>query len=322
VAGPQGQSREDYLPKAKWIPYVDNRRPVVHRQAPPAGEESSAGPGLVILNELQAYLFDAGKRSGIANKMVAYFMKSIVGHREHSDFKPNFTGYEIANGSFQFTYDYSDLAEQGGADDFTTAIAFGDVKGVDTLNQSSQGSGLQIKEKGSRGRTISSGGLRSDDGGFPLHSAHLIADWFSGSGFGAAGNLVLTSPDYNTKKMGDVEKEIFQAVSSASANRDQPVAPGQNPLPPITFNMTVVASLRSFGDEAVAKQLNKALETSTKKLDKNELENILEETMKLLTGRRDPRQSLQVTYNASGEGISFPALGPLGVDKGFGGRKK
>jgi hypothetical protein len=321
VAGSKNQTSDDYLPEVNWTPYVDNRRPVVHRQPPPAGEAGSAGSALAVLQELQAYLFDASKRSGIANKMKAYFEKSIVGHRDHSDFKPQFIGYEISDGSFQFTYDYSDQAEQGGADDFITAIAFGEVGGADTLNQSSQGNNLRVKESGTRGRTVSSGGLRSDDGGFPLHSAHLIADWFSGSGFGAAGNLVLTSPNYNLKEMGDVEKNVFAAISSASRDRNQPDDPEKNPLPPLTFNMTVEASLRTFGDEAVVTQLNKALESTTKKLDDKELESILEKTMQLLTGRRDPRQSLRVTYTASGIGITFPALGPLGPDTEFGGKK-
>ncbi|WP_020570414.1 phage tail protein [Neolewinella persica] len=318
VATSKGQSNNDYLPSENWNPYAENRRPVVHRQAPPPGEESSAGPGVAILTELQAYLFDAGKKSGIAIKMKAYFEKSIVGHREHANYRPNIQRYEIINNAFQFTYDYSDQAEQGGADDFITSIAFGKVGSAQTLNQSSQGNSLKVKDSGTRGRTVSSGGLRSDDGGFPLHSAHLIADWFSGSGFGAAGNLVLTSPDYNLKAMGDVEKKVYEAVSTASRARPQPADPVQNPLPPLTFNMTVVASLRTFGDEAVVVELRAALQGQQKKLEENELKNILEETMKLLTSRRDPRQSLQVTYAASGSGISFPALGPLGPDTQFG----
>jgi len=316
VAASKGQTSDDYLPSSNWDPYVTNRRPVVHREPPPPGEARSAGAGAAVLTALQAYLFEVARQSGIAATMKTYFEKSIVGHREHADYKPENITYEIVNNAFQFAYDYNAEAEAGGADDFTTRLAFGEVGGAQTLDQSSSGSNLRVKDSGSRGRTASSGTVRSDDGGFPLHSAHLIADWFTGSGFGAAGNLVLTSPDYNLNKMGDVEKKIFSAVSLASSAHTRQTE--EAPLPALTFSMSVVASLKTFGDEAVVVELRTALEGGNKKLEEQELKNILAKTMQLLTGRRDPRQSLRVTYNASGNGIAFPALGPLGRDTEFG----
>jgi len=316
VAASKGQTSDDYLPSSNWDPYVTNRRPVVHREPPPPGEARSAGAGAAVLTALQAYLFEVARQSGIAATMETYFEKSIVGHREHADYKPENITYEIVNNAFQFAYDYNAEAEAGGADDFTTRLAFGEVGGAQTLDQSSSGSNLRVKDSGSRGRTASSGTVRSDDGGFPLHSAHLIADWFTGSGFGAAGNLVLTSPDYNLNKMGDVEKKIFSAVSLASSAQSRQTE--EAPLPALTFSMSVVASLKTFGDEAVVVELRTALEGGNKKLEEQELKNILAKTMQLLTGRRDPRQSLRVTYNASGSGIAFPALGPLGRDTEFG----
>jgi len=51
------------------------------------------------------------------------------------------------------------------------------------------------------------------------------------------------------------------------------------------------------------------------KLDAQELKNILEETMKLLTGKRDPRITQRVGYSATGPGGNF--TDSIGKDTGL-----
>lgn len=313
VAAERTQSADDYMPAAGHPSYLANRRPVVHRDSgAEAGEESSVGPAGRSLSELQAYLFDASKRGSAATALKDYFTLSIVGKREHANYKPDNITYQIKEGAFEFSYDYGAAAELGGADDFTTRIAVGEVDGKQTLDQSSSGNALRIKESGTRGRTASSGTIRNDGGGPPLHSAHLIADWFTGSGYGAAGNLILTSPDYNTGVMGGVEERIHSFITTGPQG---PVDPETSRPQPATFSMEVTASLLELGDTAVVQELKLVVEGGSRKLDRKELNNILEETMKLLTGKRDPRITQRVGYSATGPGGNFSTN--IGKDTGL-----
>jgi len=112
VAAERTQTADDYMPSAGHPAYMANRRPVIHRDSgAEAGEERSVGPAARSLAELQAYLFDAGKRGSAATALKDYFTLSIVGKREHANYKPQNITYQIKEGAFEFSYDYSAEAE-------------------------------------------------------------------------------------------------------------------------------------------------------------------------------------------------------------------
>ncbi|MFF8713921.1 hypothetical protein ACF07T_21155, partial [Streptomyces sp. NPDC015184] len=75
-----------------------------------------------------------------------------------------------------------------------------EVKGVD----------LRLKESGApRGVTQGSPGFVANQN---LNRSHVIADWFGGSGYREALNLVTASDHYNKVVMGDAESEIATEV--------------------------------------------------------------------------------------------------------------
>ncbi|MFF8432619.1 hypothetical protein [Streptomyces bacillaris] len=69
-----------------------------------------------------------------------------------------------------------------------------------------EGADLQLKEPGDpRGVTQDSPGFLKNQ---HLNRSHVIADWFGGSGYREALNLVTASEHYNKRVMGDAEAEI------------------------------------------------------------------------------------------------------------------
>lgn len=306
-----GQTTEDYFPTAGRKKYLDNRRPVIHRTSgAPEGEQGSSGSGTASLAALQQYLFDRGRAATARTALGSYFEKSLVSKREHADYKPIVTDYAVTGGKIRFTYDYAEADEEGGADDFATEIGIGEIADLPVIVQSSSGSNVRLKETGTRGRTASSGTIRNDGGGVPLHSAHLIADLFTGSGYGGSGNLILTSPDYNTKDMWDREKSIRDTILAITPTPTQDES-GELIVTKLAFNLTVTASLKALTDDPVVAELKQQVDTEIPKLTRKDIDNLAGETMRLLTGKRDLRISQRVTYAGGNEVVSFniPVLG-------------
>jgi hypothetical protein len=112
--------------------------------------------------------------------------------------------------------------------------------------------------------------------------------------------------------MGGVEERIHSFITTGPQG---PVDPETNRPQPATFSMEVTASLLELGDTAVVQELKLVVEGGSRKLDRKELNNILEETMKLLTGKRDPRITQRVGYSATGPGGNFSTN--IGKDTGL-----
>jgi hypothetical protein len=176
---------------------------------------------------------------------------------EHANYKPIDVQVTLVDGGFLLVYHYSDGKK------FHTRIEFGSEAKLDTIVRVSHSEDLQIKEAGTRGRTNSSGDLMTENfkklvnGKVDVHSAHLIADWFSGSGYRGAGNLVPTSDTYNTLDMGDKEKEIVNKVNRGDS-----------------FSLSVSAKVKYLKDDAVVNALNK------EKIDQNTLSKEEKELVK------------------------------------------
>ncbi len=121
-------------------------------------------------------------------------------------------------------------------------------------------------------------------------SAHLLADWFGGSGYEKALNLVVTSAEYNRVVMADAETKIADEVKKVS--------------PVTVFDLTVAATWDQLSDTEVknavnAPSINKQIKSKLH-LEPDESKNMAEEAAKelysILSSKQDPRRVLRVRY--------------------------
>ena len=145
--------------------------------------------------------------------------------------------------------------------------------------------------------------VESYNGDQRFDSAHLIADWFGGSGYKEALNLVVTSAEYNRVIMAGAEKSIEKEIKSNS--------------PSAIFNLTVAATWDQLTDKevknaatipAIYRQIKSKLdlkEDESKKMAKE----AANELYTILASKQDPRRVLRVKYYA-GEIVS-PVEKPL-----------
>lgn len=119
-------------------------------------------------------------------------------------------------------------------------------------------------------------------------SAHLVADWFSGSGYKEALNLTVTSAEYNRKTMGDAEKKI-----ASELNKDS------------IFDLTVTSTWDTLDDSEVLDEVNNisilAQLNANKKIknikNKDLAKSAAQELSKILLKNQDPRRVLSVNYS-------------------------
>jgi RNase P/RNase MRP subunit p29 len=148
------------------------------------------------------------------------------------------------------------------------------------------GKNVAIKDSGTRGKVDSRGEManKTMDPAIlaQLNSAHLLADWFNGSGYKGGLNLILTSDTYNQKTMAGAEETVAQAIKKIQErNKDKLV----------TFNLHVTATYKVTSDDKVLEILkSKKSDMSPKSLEKMHIE---------LTGKQDPRRCDSVIYIVS-----------------------
>ncbi len=126
--------------------------------------------------------------------------------------------------------------------------------------------------------------------GQKFDSAHMLADWFGGSGYKEALNLVVTSAEYNRVIMGGAEKKIVEEVKSVS--------------PESIFDLTVTATWDVLKDSEMKSKIN--AHSIRKQLggrdpmptdERKELaEGAEKELYDILSSRQDPRRVLRVRY--------------------------
>ena len=122
-------------------------------------------------------------------------------------------------------------------------------------------------------------------------SAHIVADWFGGSGYRQALNLSVTSAEYNRIVMGDAEKYLAESVKKKGEET--------------TFNLNVAATWDYLEDNEILKVVNEKsivqrLKTEIK--DKEVDQRILsldakKELDSVLQKKQDPRRVLNVDYS-------------------------
>lgn len=127
--------------------------------------------------------------------------------------------FKVTNNMVVVSYHYAAVAHQAGVRDFD--ITFKLLEGR-MVSQTFAGKNLALKLKGTRGVVVSSGKLAQKDYAIELNSAHGIADWFMGSGYRKALNLILTSKEFNQETMKKAETQLQQQiVGIIAANKEK-----------------------------------------------------------------------------------------------------
>ncbi|WP_108808034.1 eCIS core domain-containing protein [Aquimarina spinulae] len=206
------------------------------------------------------------------------------GSSEHSDYKPQNIERSVEGDSFVLKYDYG--PEGLGKDELETIevkMKIDDISGR-KVNHAVTGMNLGIKASGSRGRTDSAGKLMRegvDTTDLPqMNSAHIIADWFQGSGYKQGLNLILTSDTYNQTTMAGAEGKLVGKIQKLQSQHE--------PLL-ITFDLQVTAIYEVTNDDKVVETL--------KNLKSDITPEGLAKVHQKLAGDQDPRRCEKVTYD-------------------------
>ncbi|MAZ28350.1 MAG: hypothetical protein CL868_14905 [Cytophagaceae bacterium] len=229
------------------------------------------------------------------------------GESDHSEYKPQNVELTIDSGHFFLKYNYG---PEGLDTDELIHFDVGmgiDQAANDEITHVVMGSNLMVKEPGTRGRVDSSGKIITegyDTSNLPaLHSAHLLADWFRGSGYRGGLNLILTSDTYNTQTMLNAEEQVHSSIMSIS---------NSNPGRLVTFDLLVTARYKVANDDGILQAL-RILKSDVNDADLNEIYSIL-------SGKQDPRMCQGVEYdimNVYIDGQSAPhniRIQPIGPD--------
>ena len=128
-------------------------------------------------------------------------------------------------------------------------------------------------------------------------SAHLVADWFGGSGYRKALNLVVTSAQYNRVVMKEAEDTIVNEVNKRDQVEDK--KSGVN-----LFDLTVTATWDVLQDSELKSKINE--HSILKQLggrepkpweERKELAKGAQEALyNILSSKQDPRRVLRVRY--------------------------
>ncbi|WP_457598276.1 hypothetical protein [Hydrogenimonas sp.] len=128
-------------------------------------------------------------------------------------------------------------------------------------------------------------------------SAHLVADWFGGSGYRRALNLVVTSAQYNRVVMKGAEEKIVEDVKKKSRMKEKESGPS-------LFDLSVTATWDILSDSEVKRTINRssifnALSPNLKKETddgKKLADAAAKELFDVLASKQDPRRVLSVRY--------------------------
>ena len=214
--------------------------------------------------------------------------------KEHNRYKPDPDTIvtEIKNGIFTLSYSYLPQNEEELPPSFKASVSMDKGR---LFTHIVNGYSLSVKPSGTRG--VNTAKSSNKDG---THRAHLIADWFKGSGYKEALNIINTSAQYNTGLMYDAE-QIIQSGAEDIAD--------EYPDKMITFDMEVDAKYYILAD-------NDTLKAFELHLAKEEVDKLY----KILQNNKDPRWTQSVNYlannfKADGEVVKGKVKQEIGKDK-------
>jgi hypothetical protein len=217
------------------------------------------------------------------NKKVKSGDINLTPGKEHNKYKidPNTVVTNINDGVFNLSYSYFPQYEGEKPPFFKVSVSISEGK---LLTHIINGSPLSVKTSGSRGynTAVSSNGKGT-------HRAHLIADWFKGSAYKEALNIINTSEKYNLGPMARAERNIVLGAGEIAK---------KNPNKMITFDITVDAKYYILTHDDTFKAFKSHL-------DKEEKDDVY----KILQNNRDPRWTQSINYlvdnfKADGESIT------------------
>ncbi len=215
---------------------------------------------------------------------------------EHGEYKPIIISQKFVDKGLELKYEYE--GEQGQGKEYTTLIEFGTEAAPKEYAVTSSSNQLVLKEAGTRGRTDSSGKIMTEDfkkiiataqneatekKDVEIHSAHLIADWFRGSGFAGAQNIIPTSKNFNTKKMFSIEKQIAERAL-------------EQPKP---FNLSVRAVQKMVSDNAILTAVKKEGVKNEKNQTVSFANVKLDKLLTFLNKEKDPQYTESVNYDTA-----------------------
>ena len=237
------------------------------------------------------------------------------GSTHHGDYKPQNLNPYIEGDFFVLEYDYG--PENLGRDELIqmkVKMKVDEVENSNKVTHQVTGYNIAIKDAGSRGKADSARKLEREDldkTNLPqLNAAHILADWFNGSGYRQGLNLILTSKTYNQETMAGAEGQVHKAIDKIQK---------KNPNSLVTFDLQVTAVYETTDDDKVVSILqNKQANMSKEALEKMRLE---------LAGEQDPRRCESVRYRVLAikvdgtqikHSIKIPPIGPdVGLNQYF-----
>ena len=96
-----------------------------------------------------------------------------------------------------------------------------------------------------------------------FNASHLIADWFQGSGYALALNLVGTSAHYNKQVMFDKEKDIVSLLKDKENMYKAKYKKKEVPVAYMTFDMQVTAEWMPIKDNDIEGLLARETKSNT-----------------------------------------------------------
>ncbi|MDO6675256.1 DUF4157 domain-containing protein [Tenacibaculum sp. 1_MG-2023] len=129
-----------------------------------------------------------------------------------------------------------------------------------------------------------------DDTTIKFNASHLIADWFQGSGYAQALNLMTTSEHYNKQIMFGAESQIEERL--ATAERRFRSIKG---IEYITFDLSVDAEWMSISDNAVSDTISSQTQEISGETPEQRRER-LQELHRVLSRDNDPKFCRGVKY--------------------------
>lgn len=169
---------------------------------------SGHGPYAPARDALRDQVFDYTQQQAATAALKQAFLDVERAAPDHKEFKPEIVhiAYSADGTTRTITFQYKfqdDLGEREERMTFTCTQRLDDF-----MTTSAKGTNLSLTDRG-RGETEQIG---SHVTGENLNNAHVIANWFHGSGYRESLNLMTTSDTFNQETMGDVEDTIADIV--------------------------------------------------------------------------------------------------------------
>lgn len=277
-------------------------------------------------NKLGDMYFDKKKESEVNSALDGLFAEE----GEHEKYKVTQADvqYDVANGSFIVKYKYLvQVGDQPPVErNFKVALQQKATEsGGNITIHTVKGSNIGIKEPGTRGVTKSASAKdgqkalqdaaandsanreaalnnstdeaqvdyngQDSDTNIKFNAAHLLADWFMGSGYRHALNLVTASEHYNKVTMFNKEKEIATRMLGLQEGYRNTGAASF-----ITFDMIVRAEWMAISDKAAIDSIHTSLAKAEAASSESQKQTILKKLHEDLSKDVDPKFVKKVIY--------------------------